>query len=414
MPYITREDGERFIIPSYRDVLTVAHPSELKKTILELSKNYGEFITLQKKGPNKYEVAYSAETGYLLGESIWHHFNKPLDLIYCEVIPNTTEAILVIVKAGSVYLDGRFPVDSIPEELIIFLTQQNNFEIYVYGDVPISKVSTPGKFSFEASSVKTFTELHNPVFPNLPLLKIYQLQLVEPVLRANGIGVFPIKSFVMIAAIVFAAIGTWFYMTLEKEEEVIVVEKKAEINPYQAYLDSLSSPAPDVEVRHFVTRLTNYFEIPGWSFKDITYTKGNITMNVYSTGGKVADLYAWSEANHLIVRMDTKGIVLTDSLKTVNRTIPKNIIPLDQLIGLLVDKMSGIYPGNILDVGPIEAKGVYSTTKINISLSSATPATLDLIGQQFYGLPLNLTEIKLSSNQSGILTGSLTIEALGK
>ena len=131
MPYITREDGEHFVIPSYRDVLSIKQKTQLKKEIYSLSQSYGEYITLQKKSVNQYEVAFSTDTGYLLGESIWHTFNRPEDMIYCEVVPNTTEAIFVIVKSGIVYLDGRFPLDSIPEELVVFLTQQNKFEIYI-------------------------------------------------------------------------------------------------------------------------------------------------------------------------------------------------------------------------------------------------------------------------------------------
>ena len=148
MSYITREDGEHFVIPSYRDVITSKQKSFIKKEILLLSQSYGEYITLQKKNDNQYEVAFSPDTGYLLGESLWHYFKRPLDMIYCEAIPNTTEAILVIVKNGSVYLDGSFPLDSIPEELVVFLTQQNNFEICIYGDVPISQTPEIGKFSF--------------------------------------------------------------------------------------------------------------------------------------------------------------------------------------------------------------------------------------------------------------------------
>ncbi len=86
MPYITREDGEHFVIPSYRDVLTAKQKSQLKREILALSQNYGEYITLQRKGASQYEVAFSPDTGYLLGESVWHYFNRPMDMIYCEVV----------------------------------------------------------------------------------------------------------------------------------------------------------------------------------------------------------------------------------------------------------------------------------------------------------------------------------------
>src|SRR3990167_80168 len=138
MPYITREDGERFIIPSYRDVLSVKKQSLLRREVLLLASNYGEYATLQRKNADQYEVAFSPDPGYLLGETVWHYFKRPRDLIYCEAIPNTAEAILVIVKGGSVYLEGSFPIDTIPEELVIFQTQQNNFEIYIHGNVPIS------------------------------------------------------------------------------------------------------------------------------------------------------------------------------------------------------------------------------------------------------------------------------------
>src|SRR5687768_7707453 len=120
MPYITREDGERFVIPSYRDVLSIKKESLLRKEILLLSENYGEYIALQRKNAEQYEVAFSNEPGYLLGETIWHYFKRPYDLIYCEAIPNTSEAILVMVKSGNVYLDGTFPLDAIPDELLVF------------------------------------------------------------------------------------------------------------------------------------------------------------------------------------------------------------------------------------------------------------------------------------------------------
>src|SRR5258706_12802884 len=103
MPYIARDDGERFVIPSYRDTLSAKKSNLLKKEILLLSESYGAFATVIKKNAQQYEVAFSPDTGYLLGETVWQHFKRPFDLIYCEIIPNTSEAILVIVKSGSVF-----------------------------------------------------------------------------------------------------------------------------------------------------------------------------------------------------------------------------------------------------------------------------------------------------------------------
>ena len=292
MSYITREDGEHFVIPSYRDVLSAKQKTQLKKDILTLSQSYGDYITLQKKNATQYEVAFSPDTGYLLGESIWHQFKRPMDMIYCESVPNTFEAILVIVKAGSVYLDGRFPMDSIPEE---FLTQQNSFEIYIYGDVPISEHPEEGKFNFEPSSVQSFNILSEPVFPTLPLLKMYQLQLVDQVLKAQGIGVLPITQIAILLAILGAGWFGWSYFT---KPVVAPVAEAPKVNPYQRYLDQLASPAPDAELGGLLNNTKKLLTMPGWTPVNLDYLHGMLQVKVQSAGGSVEALNNWCLLNN--------------------------------------------------------------------------------------------------------------------
>jgi len=412
MPYITREDGERFVIPSYRDVLTANQTSQLKREIRLLSQSYGEYITLQKKSVTQYEVAFSTETGYLLGESIWHHFNKPEDLIYCEAIPNTMEAILVIVKNGSVYLDGSFPLDSIPEELIIFLTQQNNFEIYIYGDVPISQEPEAGKFSFEASSVKKFEVLTNPIFPKIPLLKIYQLQLVDIVLKAHGIGGVPVAPIVGLILLAAAAWLGWSYFS---SKPAAMVEEKQEINPYAAYFKTLASPAPDSEVNGFLTQLNTVSQIPGWMISGVKYTRGGSTFDLKSNGGKVEGLYAWAQNNKADVVIRKEGISLRMMSILPNRPDTTTISPIDKVIGVLVDRLSNVYPGNHMSLRESARQGVYNEISIVISFQIVSPGLLALIGKQFEEMPLVLQNIAVTSfDASGNLSGSITLEVLGK
>lgn len=411
MPYITREDGEHFVIPSYRDVLTVKQTSQLKKEILLLSKSYGEFITLQKKSATQYEVAFSPDTGYLLGESIWHQFNKPLDLIYCEAIPNTTEAILVIVKSGSVYIDGSFPLDSIPEELIIFLTQQNNFEIYTYGDVPISQEPEAGKFSFEQSSVKSFTILDKPVFPTLPLLKSYQLQLVDPVLKAQGIGVFPTAQVVGVVALLAIAWIGWSFFKEEKKEVVVV---KEEVSPYKLYYDTImSSAAPDDEIGSLSAKVKSVLQIPGWVAKDIVYSRNAAVIQVQSKGGKMADLYAWGEANKITVLIKQTGVYLSVYVPTKRMPARNTITPIPKLIAAIVDRVSTVLPGNRMTIGKTDKKGVFSKITISINFNGITPSIFDLLGQQFANMPVVLHDVKIGVKDNGMLDGTLTIEGLG-
>lgn len=410
MSFITREDGEHFVIPSYRDVLTVKQASQLKKEVLLLSKSYGEYITLQKKSATQYEVAFSGDTGYLLGESVWQNFKRPLDLIYCEAIPNTNDAILVIVKSGSVYLDGAFSLDSIPEELIIFLTQQNNFEIYTYGDVPITQEPEAGKFSFEASSVKSFTVLDQPAFPTLPLYKMYQLQLVNTVLQSQGIGTFPIKKLLMGIGLLVLAWFAWSYFTAHKE---VVVETKQEVNPYLPFFNALQSPAPEEEVTEFISQLALFYQMPGWQIKEMKYIHGTVNVVVMSVGGKMADLYTWSKLNTINVAIRKTGVTLTKNVTVPKREMTTTITPISKIIATLVDRISTVYPGNHLTLGDTVNKNVFGTVSIKVTFNNIAPSVLDLIGKQFAGLPLTLHDITLRVDASSNLTGSITVEALG-
>lgn len=408
MAYITRDDGEHFVIPSYRDVLAAKQKSALKKEVLLLSQSYGEYITLQKKGTSQYEVAFSPEPGYLLGESIWHYFKRPLDMVYCEAIPNTTEAILVIVKAGSVYLDGSFPLENISEELVIFLTQQNNFEIYVYGDVPISQNPEEGKFSFESSSVKSYTILEKPIFPTLPLLKIYQLRLVEQILKEQGIGVLPLRKIMMSLMFIALLYGAYWYLTKPKK----LIRITAEANPYEEYNNILLSPAPDQQLDQIFNAVSTLSTMPGWTPQKIVYTKGTLTAQVQSTGSKTQTLFEWAKENKATINIKTNGIYVAMTTAVPKRDIPKKIYPLKEVIAEMVDRLSNVYPGNHITLGEFASKGVFTQVSLTVSIDNVSPMVFVLIAKQLKDLPLVLQGATLSVN-NGNLTGKIIIDALG-
>lgn len=409
MPYITREDGIHFVIPSYRDVL-IAKKSAIAKEVIALSQSYGEYITMQRKGLDQYEVAFSPDAGYSLGETVWYHFNRPVDMIYCEQIPNTSEAILVIVKGSSVYLDGSFPVESIPEELVIFLTQQNNFEIFIHGDVPISEKPTEGKFSFEPSSVKSFKVLDEPVFKNLPLLKAYNFQLVDVVLKEQGIGVFPVKQLVMVVG---GLIVAWVLYSMifgaAKEEEVVQVAE----NPYEGYVTSLASPAPEQVMDEYVKTVNLLLSAPGWSPSTIVYKGGSIDALMVSAGNSIDSIIQWSAKNNLSVKIRAVGIVVSKHVNLQSRRKPKQIFKMDDVLANFIDNLAKVYPGNNISMTEgAKGPGVYTSNKLTIGVSSASPMVLTLIGEQFKGLPLNVSSITMAmTNES--LTGSIELEVLG-
>ncbi len=414
MPFITREDGIRFIIPSYRDTIIAKKASLLKKEILLLSASYGEYITLQKKNVDQYEVAFSPESGYLLGECVWNNFKRPLDLIYCEAIPNSTEAILVIVKAGSVYLDGSFPLDSIPEELVIFKTQQNNFQIYVYGDVPIAKTEDEGKFAFESSSVKSFTVLDAPVFPTLPTIKAFQLQLVDPLLKSQGIGVLPIKQ-VMIALITLGIMWMgWTYLTQKPEVVETLVSNE---NPYQQFEDQLTSPSPQQEIDDVLNKLKQVQTIPGWEPISLEYTlnsnnNGKLRIKVTSFGVKVETLIDWAYKYNANTEISTDGIYLNFDSVLQKRVPPTKVDMTRSIVAQILDRLANVIPDNNVVLGSTAPKKNYSETTITYNIPSTSPSVVSSIGSQFYDLPVVLTNMSLKV-ADGNLQGSLTLKALG-
>lgn len=411
MPYITREDGEHFVIPSYRDVLSSKSKTQLKKDILLLSKSYGDHITMQKKNAMQYEVAFSTDTGYLLGESVWQHFNKPDDMIYCEAIPGSTEVILVIVKNGSVYLDGSFQADNVSEELVVFLTQEAHFEIVTYGDVPISDSSVEGKFSFDPKSVKSFTVLDKPVFQTLSLLPAYKLQLVDVVLKTQGIGVPPIRS--IIIAIVVAGLGwyLWALITTPAEQTVELVQA---INPYQSYIDTMHSPLPEDEIASVVNQLKNWLIIPGWVVTDVTYSSlnGKMVAKVVSSGGRVEDLYVWSKKNRYDCVLTKEGYTITSNISATKIDRSQTINKLEEVTAVIIDRIASVYPGHHMTIADMEDKKEFKQSKFTVTFDNFAPLYMNLVGMQFKGLPFVVNEMK-GTIKNGKFQGTMTLTALG-
>jgi hypothetical protein len=414
MPYITREDGERFVIPSYRDVLSAKKKALLKREIMMLSASYGEYITLQRKNVDQYEIAFSQETGYLLGECVWHHFNRPFDMIYCETIPNTSEAILVVVKSGSVYLDGSFPVDSIAEELVIFQTQQNDFAIYIHGDVPISEKPEEGKISFDKKSVKLFTVLDAPAFPTLPTVKAFQLQLVAAVLKQQGIGVMPTKQIVISLLALGLVWMAYTYVSTHKQQ--LPAAFIAAANPYQEYQTILRSPDPSQELNEVSKKINLLFSIPGWMPDSIEYKAGlpgTLDVTVVSKGGKVQTLFAWAKLNNIPVDVRADSIHLTLKVSAQIRNYDNTIVRFQEVLATLIDRVAYVMPGNSLQINNISNKKSYIVADVSIKLSSLPITTLFSLADLLKGMPLALSTASLRVGK-GDLTGSIAFKALGK
>jgi hypothetical protein len=415
MPYITREDGERFIIPSYRDILSAKKPSLLKREIMLLSQNYGEYINLQKKSASQFEITFSPDPGYLLGECVWNYFKRPYDMIFCEAIANSNDAILVIVKSGSVYLDGSFSLDTIAEELVIFKTQQNNFSIYISGDVPISETPEEGKFSFESSSVRSFQRLDTPIFPTLPIVKAFQLQLVDAALKAYGIGVFPVKKIVLSLAVLAAILIGYVFITSHPKEAEIIAVVSAPSNPYLNYQSDLNTPDPATEIASLSSAINFLYTIPGWKPDRVSYLPGQpATARVHylSMGGRLNVLTDWCNKYNEKFELLPDGVYITIFIYDPRRNIPTTINKLQDVIASILDRLSYVLPGNVLTFGVFTSKRTYSEAQLHINLDDVPPFQFDLVGKSLANLPLVLTSMEINLSNVSI-SGTINLKALG-
>lgn len=428
MPYITREDGEHFVIPAYRDVLAYANRTQLKKDILVLSEKYGQYITLQKRGP-KYEAAFSPDPGYLLGESIWLHFKRPLDMVYCEMVPNKAEAILVVVKEGSIYLDGQFPLDGIAEELIVFLTQQNQFDIYIYGDVPISQTPEVGKFSFEPGVVRSFEVLSEPAFPQIKPNKNYQLRLVDVVLKAHHIGVFPTAQVVsVIFLLVFVYIGYYFY----DEYRSTVVETFAPftpppVNPYLKYQQAMQSPSPRDVIYTCLAKMGELSTMPGWVMKEITCDSQSAKATVVTQpGGSLESLNVWAAQRGYSLAISTSAITMSRSFSLPNRPVPLFIYPLQAGVIRVTDDIMRLNVAGQNNLQLVEAAKPKQSLKndsnaisskvhnrnMTLQIETASPLYFGILAERMATMPLVINKMTLTFTK-GSAQGSITFDVLG-
>lgn len=414
MPSIIREkDGATFITPDYRELTSAKKASLLKREILMLSTQHGDFSHIRKKNKSQYEIAFSHETGFLLGESIWQHFNKPYNMVYCEPLPDTAEAILVVVTSGSIFIDTKIPVLSIPEELAVFISQEHEFDIYIYGDVPISAEKEEGKFSFSKEATKKFTVLEESLFENLKQNHELELLPTTQALKKQRIGTLPVKNIVIISVIAVIAWLGWSKLTVSTKNVLpkIIISV---VDPYTLFLNTLSTPAPDASIRQLVNYIERVSEAPGWEMTSISFTKkGGFQSYLLSSGNNISNLKRWAYLQHISIDIDNKGISANIPNTVNNRAKPNKIFKLQNVLGNIVDRINNILPGNAITLHPIVSYSQYKEISFSITIEDVTPTLLSLLAEQFTQMPVAFDGAELTVSNNGFISGTLTLTALG-
>jgi hypothetical protein len=414
MAVIRREDGIQFVVQSYRELLTQKNPALLKNEIRLIGKSNGDYARLFKQREGQYEAVFSRDPGYLLGEAVWYHFGKPADLIYCEALPDQQYAIVVIVRAGSVYLDAKLPLAGLQDEFISLVTGNNHFTIYTSGDVPLAKEPTEGKFAFETQTVQAFNILTEPLFPKLPVNDNLKLLSVDQAIKAQHLDKGLSPALIVAGLLVAGIVLYWLLPTKEQPVQPTVeapVEQVIEPTNLQAQL--LHGPSPVQNLQRIADIIDILRHLIGWQAAAIDFD-GSDTINIrlQSIGGSATMLLQWAKAQGARADLSSQGARIQFPVDLPARIAMPHIMKEDEVSAGIIDKMLQTLPGKSVQINQPTSSGGLVQERLTVMFTDISPATLVLIGKQVEGLPVKLTKCSVT-NADGLLSGQLELLVIG-
>lgn len=407
MALLQRADGLRFAIRSYRESVIPKKSSLLRKELFLLSQTHGQYARFFKQRDGRIEAVFSRDSGYLLGETVWEYFGKPDDLVYCEVLPSEQEVIIVIVRAGSIYLDAKLTIEELKEELRSLFTTDVRYDIYAVGNAPIAQEAMDDAFVVRSESIKRFTKLEQGVFEVMPVSPGLVLLSFEQAIAELKLDV-PVKNIAVAATVLLLLIAVWQALTPSEPEQ----QKTMALNPYEQYAAALANPEPMEQLDELAKQVILLQSLPGWIPVSIDYIPAGTKVSVRTLGSPTQLLLEWAAKNGAKVDFNNEGAKLLLPSKLGARN---NIPPLTSSIKSLskvIDGMMQIIPGKSVSIIKTETGVAYKTTALAINFKQGSPIVLVLIGKALSGLPVVINSNALTI-ENGLLSGTIQLTVLG-
>lgn len=406
MPILHREDGTQFVIQPYRELLTLTNVTLLKKELSVLAQSYGGNTRIFKQANGRYEAIFSRDTGYLLGETVWHQFGRPRDLLYCEALKEEKDQVLVVVVRDSmVYLDTKISASQLVEELAPLQKGEGFFAVYTYGDVPISKAPEAGKFSLSNDRVRSFTRLNSSVLKSLPKLSEFNLLPIELAVAELKLNqrTYMIGG-VIAAIIILGAIWLWWPASTENNEP----------NSFQQYVAALRTPDPAQQLKEFAKQIAfAYGNAPaGWIPTKATYNAGGAQFELHSLGSPTTGLLDWAAERGMRVRITSDGATLSLPSALSGRPEEDQIRNSQRALAAVIDRTMQVLPDKSVRVASTVQHELYGETSITLTLKDTSPEILVLLGRALSGLPITLSACTFTL-RSGLLSGTIQLTLLG-
>lgn len=393
----------QFVVQAYRELLPMASRALLIKAIRTLAEQQGNYLYLTRKFNGEIEAVIAKESGYLLGESIWHFFDNSENLIYVEALPENNQLLLIVIRDSSVYIDAKIEAKNLQEELIPLMAGEDPYMIRVFGDITL-KFPDQLTSSFEKLSKSVFNQL--TANPELSLRPV-AFALKSPALGKNHVPV-------LITGILIVGLFAGYSLFHSGRPALVTVPHLAPApNPYAEYERALTTSEPSDQLAHFVDVIKDLYFIPGWRVTGLKMEGGEYQIALESEGGNLESLLDWSKKKHFILSITGQQVLLKQKIALKKRPMPANIYSLNQVVSLLVDELDELLQEKAIELGNSEEHGEAQATPMTINLKKASPEIIDLLGREIENLPLELKSVDVSFND-GSINGSIQFFVWGR
>ncbi len=417
MPTLVREDGTQFAVYTYRETLSGKSAAVLRREAMALARENGQYTRFFPIETGEVEAIFSRDPGYLLAETVWQHFGNPPDLLYCETLEGTDNALLVVIRGGSVYLDAELPIVNLVDEFLALSTGENRYAIYIHGDVPLAEISSDEKFAFDPMMVDTFTDSPEPIFPTLALDPDFKLLDVDGALSAirlpsGGLA----KNLIILVFLAIVAYLGWLMIKpstpVIEQVSMAPVQPPEPVNPYADYQSQLMSPAPATILREVITDVQMLMTIPGWTTKSMNFNGQRLSFDLQQDGGDAALLLAWVKNHPVAFEMANGHAAVSFALTSTNRGRSDKIYNLRETVAQLYDDLSHILPGDKISIGAATQKTNYKQVELTVTFSTVTLGILALIASELENFPVIMSSCSLTVD-TGIVSGTMQLQVLG-
>lgn len=406
MPVLRREDGVQFVLQPYRELLSMQSRGLLKQELHFLGQNYGMYARVFSQPDKRFEAVFSHDPGYLLGEMVWNHFGRPVNLIYCEALPDSEEILLIMVRDGNVFLDARVDALQLQEEITALYSNPILFKFYVVGNVPVSEHPEAGKLHLEKAVVQSFAILNTSVFLTIAIEPQFHLLPLE---RAVAELKLDQKAQLLALGVLLAVLGmgVWWWFSTESTPPGVVE------TPLETFQMALRTPAPSDQLSALSRNVPVIYNIPGWIATQLTYSGSAIQVQANTLGGSLLSLLAWTNFHHMGMQITPAGATLSIPILVQTRITDEEVPQSTQLaLATLIDRVKQTLPEKSIQISNTVNHGFYKEVQVIITVDNVAPEVLNIIGQQLIGLPVTLTNCSFNL-ANGLLSGTIQLTILG-